>query len=466
MGFGAGMAGFMNGLANGMSLARQYNEADKEYQIRKVREQGIAEAKAMQAAATPKVTDNGDMQNLTSRPQASADPALKAPQQGDTIEQALGQQQPNAPTEFARSIPPEQAPLSSTPMASQDPKAAPMAQGFTPAPVKRFTVGGKEVDTQAQASKIVQDETPDIETFYAKTLVPRMKEAYMAQGKPEQAEAWQKYADDTKTKGHMRDWATAFQYAQVGKYTEAAKSLMKLHPDFDDGLELVSSEATTGPDGQEGFTMVLRGEDGKEQKVYHDAKTITEMGLAQLSPVEMFNKRFALQQQADLLKARAVIDETNDLRTSKRQADGIAGRAANKKSEMETKAEQDKKRDEAKEAAKMERLKESHRLRLTEIAERNVAKSGAKKSDSPEAVRKAAIGMASRDPMWATMDEGERKEAADFMVEYIKGEGGAAAPAAGGIANPFEASPAPSSSAPKKGGIPVYRNGKIEYTNR
>lgn len=462
--FGAGMAGFLNGIQGGMSLAQQYKKADEEYKLNKVREQGIAEAKAMQAAAAPKVTDNGDMQNLTGRPQMSADPSLTAPKQGNTIEEALspGPAANGLPTEFMRSIPPEEAPLSSVPISSPDPKASPMAQGFTPAPLKRFTAGNKEFDNKAATDKYVQDETPDLETFYAKTLVPKMKEAYMAQGKPEQAEAWEKYAEDTKTKGHMKSWSNAFKYAQHGKYTEAAKELMKLHPDFDDGLELVSSEATIGPDGQEGFTMVLRGEDGKEQKVYHDAKTITEVGLAQLSPVEMFNKRFSRQEKAEQMRAQAEVSETKDMRSERRQLKVVAER------ERATDERQaDKIKADAAKTDKVEKGKDARQTRAAELqAERDGRKlqTQVKKGDSIESIRKAALSNASRDPMWTTLNDEERQDRLDRAVNFIKtgsSEGEASAQKGETVANPFQQGGLPNAmAAGKKGGIPVFVAGK------
>lgn len=431
--FGAGLAGFANGFAGGMSIGRQLKQAVEEDKLAKVREQGIAEARAAQAAAAPKVQDNGDMQNLTDRPQMSRDPAADTSVNTDLGQVGAAQRQQPA-TDGGMQTYPVQPPqyqnadqLSDVPMSSMAPGAqpapteAPFAKGLPQAPVKRFNVDGKGFDTQEDAAAYVKKSTPPLSSFFKDALIPKMTEALIAQGKPDQAAAWQKYADESDTQEHMKTWSKAIKLAQFGDFTSSAQELMKLHPHFDDGLELVKAEPTKGANGEDGFTMTVRDEDGKEQQVYHDAKTITEVGLSQLAPIEMFNKRFTRQNQAETLQAKEVIDARNDERTAKRIMDATKLREAgqntrtDKKIEasadrQETKIDADKDRDKTRAGYKEEQIKLAASERSKLDAQRIAAQGQYRKAVSPEERQAIVVTSLSKDPMFSMMSADEKKQ--------------------------------------------------------
>lgn len=480
MAFGSSLAGFASGLNNGLQLGGRLNDLIQEDKLQRVREQGIAEAKAMQAKAMPQITDNGDMQNLTANPQHSMDPrAAQQPQPGAA---ALGLLQQNQAAGIPQAAPAQQPmnDLSSVPQASQAPtqqpfeSASPMAGGVRLAAPKRFDVGGKQFDDKKAADAYAKSQAPAIEEFYSTTLVPRMTEALTTQGRLKEAEAWQKYAEDDKSKRNMATWGQAFQFAQIGDYNQAAQRLMKLHPDFDDGYELVSSKPTKGPDGSDGFTMKLRDEDGNEQEVFHDARTITEVGLQQLSPIEMFSQRFKRQTQADTLSAREAIDARNDRRTAERTIGAVNIREQGQNNRLSTKIEADKEkldrvetgkdnRFSQGETGKDSRLERAAVLRTEENA-RKVAKT-IKKSDDPEKQYMTARRQVMLNPMSATMEAGEIDQEVRKVLSAAQGfanEKGAPASAPGGtVDNPFSGS---TSAKPK--GVPVFRNGQIQYIDR
>lgn len=467
--FGAGLAGFANGLNNGLALGSRLSDLVQEDKLQKVREQGLAEALAMQAAAAPKVTDNGDMQNLTARPQQSVDPsAAQQPKPGSV---ALGLLQQNQAAGLPVSAPEQQpvADLSATPQASQAPvqqafeSASPMAGGIQLAAPKRFDVGGKQFDDKKAADAYAKSQAPAIEEFYATTLVPRMTEALTGQGKIKEAAEWQKYAEDSKTKTAMRTWGEAFQFAQLGDYNQAAQRLMKLHPDFDDGYELVSSKPTKGPDGADGFTMKLRDEDGNEQEVFHDARTITEVGLSQLSPIEMFNKRFQRQTQADTLAAREAIDARNDRRTAERQSQGIGQRNDGAADRQEQKLAYDREKLNRTEEGKDKRLERAAVLRAENDAKKIASAGGYRKDASPAEQRRIVWQTLSKDDLFKLSTPEEQEERINSALQFIGGgDAPAAAPSGSTTANPFTGG---ASQAPNRG-VPVFRNGKIEYINR
>lgn len=477
MAFGSSLAGFASGLNNGLQLGGRLSDLIQEDKLQKVREQGLAEARAMQAKATPQVTDNGDMQNLTANPQQSVVPnQAQQPQPGAA---ALGLLQQNQASGLPTSAPAQQpmADLSSTPQASQAPtqqpfeSASPMSGGIQLGAPKRFDVGGKQFDEKKAADAYAKSQAPAIEEFYSTTLVPRMKETLIGQGKIKEAEAWQTYADDSKSKKNMQTWGEAFQFAQIGDYNQAAQRLMKLHPDFDDGYELVSSKPTKGPDGADGFTMKLRDEEGNEQEVFHDARSITEVGLQQLSPIEMFNKRFQRQTQADTLKAREAIDARNDKRTADRVLGTVEAREAGQKERLATKIEADSAKLDRTEAGKDNRLnrteagKDSRLERSAVLRAENDAKKvkdvgGFRKDASPSEQRRIVWQTLSKDPLFTTADPAEQESRINSALQFISGGNAPAAAPSGSTPNPF------GSGSEKPKGVPVFRNGKIEFIQR
>lgn len=458
---GFGLAGFANGLNNGLQLGMRINELRDQDKIAKVREQGIAEAKALQAKAAPQVQDNGDMQNLTSNPQSSRDPNANPDIMGalgavPSLAQQAQQQTTPQPTEFARSIPPEQVPLSSMPMSSPAPGAQPEAPGFASGMPeltrKRFSAGNQQFDTKEEADAYAKSQMPDIETFYAKTLVPRMKDQLISMGRTEEAAKWEKYAEETKTKGHMKTWARAFQFAQLGDYEKSAEQLMKLYPDYDDGFELVSAKKDKGPNNEDGFTMKVKDSEGNVREVFHNSKTIVEVGLPQLSPIEMFQQQLKRRNTVDAMEAKESIDNRKSARDAK-EAEELE---AKRQKGMKERNDADNKA--AAERAEM-RAKASAELAKTRATYAAELKSQAKKGDSPEKMRMRAYEVAARNPMWPTLDAEQREEEVGKILEFVRSEGNGTPQASTGSApNPFAGA--------KPKGVPVFRNGKIEFINR
>lgn len=468
---GFGFAGFAAGLSSGLNTGAKLAGMVEDYQLRKVREQGIAEAKALQAAASPQVQDNGDVNNLTSRPQASTDPNAPQSAAGQGI---LGILQQNAQPEQRPANAPEQAvgDLSATPQASkapvQQPYESPRASGIQLAAPKRYSVGTQQFDDKGKADAAAKEQMPDIETFYAKTLVPRMRDKLLEMGRVDEAQAWEKYAEEKTTKQHMKTWSKAFAHAQGQDYMGAAQELMKLYPDYDDGFELVESKAQKGDNGQEGFLMKVRDADGNERTVFHDAKTITEVGLQQLQPIEMFQQRLKRQTQAEMLAAKEAADERNDLRgLGKSLATAFVNNGARRSMQEdrqefqsqrdEKRHEQNKERDASKEAARTERLEKREQQRVE--AEARKLASTVKKGDNPEKQYMAARAQVLKNPMSATMSAEEVDQEARNILDAAKRFATEAAPAsssAGQVANPVA----------QNKGIPVFRNGRIEYVTR
>lgn len=273
MNWGGFAAGLAQGFNNGVSMGKTFNELNKQRKLEDIRTKGLEEAKGMQqAAAADLVKEVG----------------VAAPAAPETV------------TPDTRNVLPERK------VASVEVGAMPEIAAQTGvAPAKRFAVGDQTFNTRDDAMAAATKKAPSVMDFMSKTLVPRMQEAYMAQGNVEQAEAWGKWAEERQGKKAMTEWAGAWRAAQLGNLEKAADHVFNLYKTYDDGITPLSKEAVKDNDGNvTGFNVKLKVDDtGEERTQFIDRKALTDMGLSALSPPKMFEMQFKRQQEADKQRA-------------------------------------------------------------------------------------------------------------------------------------------------------------------
>lgn len=541
MQWGGFAGGFAQGFGNGVSMGRTLNEAIKQNKIDSIRAEGIAEAQAARKAeidasvkdTQAKAAQDASASNVQPQPSGPAQGTQTgdiAPDTADVQTQAVPapgvvQQQPIAPpvnspqsaADAAPASPAPAAPVAAMPMPQAQPvpnaapvpdasaapappaPPAPMAAGGMAGAPKRYTVNGKGFDDPAEARKYAEANAPTLTEFMRKTMVPKMQEAYIAQGDPEKAAAWGKWASDTEHEEHAKTWAKTYQAAQAGDIDAAAAGVIKMYKNYDDGISLVSSEKVKDKDGNvTGFNVKLKTDaTGEERSQFIDKKALTEMGLAALSPVQMFEQVYKRQQAADQLSAKAAIDAQNDARTlqrevvkqgmiedraDKRSAASDARRAAEAdrqhdyKLEELTTAEQLKtagygKSEKAKLQAKVDILKDNGMSAdaVKAIIPNLIGVDGYKKTTDP-AERRALItsDLMKNDPSFARQkDPAVQAAKVDQLMGVIYGPQGASAadakPGTTTVPNPLQ--PAAAAPAAKPKGVPVWdaKTGQIIY---
>jgi hypothetical protein len=336
-----------SGFSQGLDIGNRITDLMKEDAVAKVRAQGIAEARAMQAAGTPQVQDNGDMQNLTANPQASVDPA--APPVNTSLAASPAMAGAAAPV----TADPD-APLSDTPQASPAP-AGPATGGVTIAGGKRFMVGDQGFDDLASAQAHAAKQAPDINEMMRKTLVPKMQAIYMDQGDVAKADAWGQWAKSKEGEQKMADWGKAFSQAQAGNFGAAADQLAKMHADLNDGMTYLGHEDVKDKNGNlTGFNMTYKDDATGEQKSqFVDKHALIDQGLTALSPQAMFDQTYKAQAASDTMAAKEAIDNRNDARTAARQAANAAAVTAREGVLQDKKFSQDK---------EMEAVKSTNRI--------------------------------------------------------------------------------------------------------
>jgi hypothetical protein len=501
--WGAGLNGLASGVSNGLVLGRQIRGAMDDYSLQKVREQGIAEAQAAAAAAAPKLTDNGDMQNLTSNPQMSTDPNAAPESINTSLASVLAnaQQDPaqQDPAQVAQgmgiktsAVPAPDAPeatdaagLSSTPQASRPDgstleqavagkdlpnlDAAANAGGPLLSAPKRFNVDGQEFDDEKSARDYISKHTPKAEEFYNDTLVPKMKARLLELGRDKEAAAWQDYADNDQTRKNFQTWDKARRLADFGDQNGAAQELFKLHPHYADGYDLVNTTPTKGPDGSDGFTMTVKAPDGTTQQIYQNSETITRMGLPLLHPVEAFTKEYDALNKVDQARAKEAVDVRDDNRRANRESANIAQRDADAVARAKLVQTELEKRQQVRgqQQSDLETQRQSGRGALldkklaasvaTAAAKASQGGGGYRKGKSPDEWMASAVLELQKDPMFSMKTPDQKQAAKDqlwsMMPDSIRngvGKPASQVPYAAGLPNASTAG-APSLAPPGPG---------------
>lgn len=521
MDFGGFGMGFAQGFGNGVQMGNTFNNAMKQYKIDKVREQGMEEAKAARdSSISGMIKDNGiGMGQSQDAPQASAQPGTQtgqtapdtpevqtfavptppavqsaplappvmSPQDAADAAPARPQGLPVAPTVAPAAPPPAPGivpPAAAAPVASTAPTpdttgaTSPAAVGTIPPAAaaaqarKRFSVGDASFDTIEEARSHAEKSAPSVQDFFIKKAVPKISEAYLAQGDVEKADAWEKYAKERTTQKNMETWSKAWRAAQTGDLDTAANHVFELYKSFDDGVTPISKETVKDKDGNvTGFNVKLKVDGtGETRSQFIDRDTLLNMGMGALSPQGMFEQAYKQKQVADaarLSNAQKAADEQRKLQgqvTLQGQKDAASMEREKLKGQQrmeQISVEQGikdasiGKAEKAKVTAKVEALRGAGYDEDT-IKGMMPALVGAgehKKTTDPTE-RRALIfsDLSKNDPKFARATPEEQNAKVEAAMKVIYSGGGSDAAPAAAPGKPT----APTPTAPQARGVPVY----------
>jgi len=511
MQWGGFAGGFAQGMNSGISMGKTINEVMKQKKIDDVRKDAVAEAASARGdAVSGMVKDNGAPSPATPATVATASginvgetpgvtttapvvqpettviapdaaaPAAAPVTQGVAPSPAItpAQAAPGMPPEAAPNAPAPAAPTQA-PVAAATPQAALSGQAATDArpvsaglPQKRFSVGDQSFDTREEALAAAGKAAPAQSEFTGKAVAKKLEQHFIETGDIESAEKWGTWAKTKDNERKMETWAGAFKSAQQGDFMGSARQLMKLYPDYNDGMKLVSATAIKDASGKEtGFRMTTRDAAGKETTVEHDAQTISRVGLAQMSPQKMFEMDRAEQVAAATAKAKAAADAANDARTLKKELivegvkAGTAREAATVKNNRDVEnlgiADQLKNAnlgaaDKRKIETKIDFLKRSEytedQIKLLMPA---IVGAGDHKKVTDPTERRAIIATElAKDMMFMSKSPADKAKAVDELMSVIHGPSGAA-PSPGTPAAAVRTVANPVSPATAAGGLPA-----------
>jgi len=314
MSFGAG---FAQGFTGGMQIGKAYREAEKEYQIKQVAAQGLAEANAAREAEVAGAVKETSAEAPTSKPasEVTAPSAAEAPA-GDR-----GQNSPNyVSMESQRAMTtPAASGITATPAAADSsvtgdptkaggdvtpvidsrasdvrPRAAakiaadgaqpasPAAEGIT----LPFSVGGKGYATREEAKAAAEKSVPPVQSFLTEKYYPKLVQTYMEQGNLDAAEKVRGLIESEKGKAATAQYAKGLNMLTSGDIDGGIKEIGKFYNKYvNDGVTWTGGGVNKdgsltikfkGADGKEGETQMSRGQLARMAMAYNPAKLLEQ----------------------------------------------------------------------------------------------------------------------------------------------------------------------------------------------
>ncbi|CAH0532152.1 hypothetical protein UAM5_00035 [Ralstonia phage UAM5] len=308
MSFWGGFAGGMaQGLKQGMSMGKDLRARMKEDELEQVRQQGLKEAQeARNAAIADIVKQNGIGGTTPSAPAAQVAPSQdggNAPAPAAAPAPAPGP----APVEITPA--PAPAPAASTaPSANIAPASPSAAFGLMGTPTQDrsqalpgYLVGGKSFANRADAETEAGKQVPSVADYFMKTGVPKLQEAYIAQGDFDKAESLGKWVESRRGQDAVKTFGKAMTKLMFTNDVEGGvKALGDYYNRFiDDGVDFVSHGV--GEDGKINVTLKNKG-NGTESNISLTKGDILRMGMA-YDPAKLHE--MALSQEAQNVKNAA-----------------------------------------------------------------------------------------------------------------------------------------------------------------
>lgn len=299
-GFAGGLAG---GFAAGIKLGKDIREAEKDYQIKQVAAQGLAEAQASREAER----DGRIKETSTEAPQAKAASEVTAPSAAPPAETTAANTTPTAvgitstpaatdatvtgdPTKAAGEVTPvidsrtsDVRPSAAAKIATDGAQPTGPAAGIT----LPFMVEGKGYATREEAKAAADKSVPPVEAFLYKTQYPKMMQVYMEQGNQAGIEKMRTLIETDRGKAATAQYAKGLNMLTSGDIDGGIKEIGKFYNEYvNDGVTWTGGHLNEdgktltikfkGTDGKEGETQMSRGQLARMAMAYNPAKLLEE----------------------------------------------------------------------------------------------------------------------------------------------------------------------------------------------
>lgn len=187
---------------------------------------------------------------------------------------------------------------------------------------QQFNVGGKPFATRDEATKAAEAQAPDIMSIYREQFAPKVRDAYLAQGNPEKADAFQNWLETGQARDGLKLWRSTMFAAQRGDWETAGRGAFKMAGMVPGDFTPLSSDSVKDTEGNiAGFNTRYRvNATGEERDMTIDTDTLLNQGLAQLAPHQFFEKKWEMAQADRRARLAAQVDEARNQRDFDRQA--------------------------------------------------------------------------------------------------------------------------------------------------
>ncbi len=436
---GFSWGGFAQGINQGLNTADRIGAQIDQAKVDKVRADAMEEARQAQASGiSGMIKDNGISQPAQPKYESGAPKTGEAapdtadvqtavvPQPNTTITsaplappvaspQAAADQGGPKPAPVAMAAPP--TPMSDVPTGAVQAQPAPAsiaAGGMTPdaTPVrKRYSVGDASFDSMDEARAHAQKNAPSQEDLFIKNGVPKIREAYLAQGRPDLADAWSAYAERSTAKAAMKDWVKAFTTNDFDAQADQFGKFYTKH--VDDGVDYTGHKLVTKTDGSQVAVVELKDKDsGKTSQVELTRDRMLQLAMSN-NPQAMFEQAYGEKKAADAARAKNALAAAEDQRKLQ-NAVTLKGVDAGYKADSDkrladredVRADRKDIRDAAREDARAAREEANIRLKADLEAK-------FKKTTDPEERRAMIVTELSKNPLYANKSQADIAAAAD-----------------------------------------------------
>ncbi|QMV33160.1 virion structural protein [Ralstonia phage Gamede] len=486
MSFWGGFAGGMSqGLRQGMAMGKDLRTRMKEDELEQVRQQGLKEAQEARNAAISDIVKQNGISGTT-----QAAPAGPSQDGGNAPAPAPAAAPAPAPVEITPSPAPAPAPASSSaPSANIAPASPSSAFGLMGTPttdsshaLPSFSVGGKTFANRADAEAEAGKQVPNVADYFMKTGVPKLQEAYIAQGDFDKAESLGKWVESRRGQDAVKTFGKAMTKLMFTNDVDGGvKALGDYYNKFiDDGVDFVSHGV--GEDGKINVTLKNKG-NGTESNISLSKGDILRMGMA-YDPAKLHE--MALSQEAQNVKNAADIakedrkfkrDVSMQVLKGNQQSKLEDQKSGNRISEDTAKAQTDVSTTGAKERAKVEAQvgAKVDALRAAGVSDDFIKEAlpgilGAgqyKRATSPDEARRLAFSdFMKSDPTFSRKPKEEQNKLVDQTMSIIyaggkPGETGLPAAGKDGAAAPAKDA-APPAASPKGVYVRDKKTGEIK----
>jgi hypothetical protein len=322
-------------------------------------------------------------------------------------------------------------------------------------PTYNDTRGHSYADAEAQ-KKGAEKNAPSIDELYMRDVVPKVKEAYIAQGNMAAADKWDEWTQDKNTRTALGHLGKATIAGRMGDFDAYAENMIKTYNTpgyYDDGIHAEGFDLIKDKDGNTtGVNLKLKNKDNGQQftQAINGTDDMLNMGIAALDPRKGFEVGMARQATRDASAAKIAEKVADNNFGMLRDTNKVAVKAA-----ADAELENQKAGNTESNTRLTKQLEGENKQREIEL-KYTVGEQYKKGASPKEALRMAVQSMRTKYVDYSgkpTMTLAQMMEEGTKQIEAIYGQGSLSNPMANGLpgSQTTQAPPRAPAAAPGKG---------------
>lgn len=163
-----------------------------------------------------------------------------------------------------------------------------------------FQVGDQTFQSEADARKAAEGNVDSMLDYYGRDVMPRLRDAYLADGDIEKAEAFEKWNQDRDVQKGQRSWARGMRAYAAGDLKGAANAFVDAWNIPGYGMGGVKDARPIERDGETvGFEFDIDDGNGGVRTHKMQGDQLIRQGIMSLAPNQMFETLYSEQKAAD-----------------------------------------------------------------------------------------------------------------------------------------------------------------------